>query len=42
MSSTFDPAAPEADLRRRGLRLGDVAFKGVAVAASAAAAVCSA
>ena len=40
MSSTsFDPAAPEADLRRRGLRLGDVAFKGVAVAASAAAAV---
>ena len=33
------PAAPEADLRRRGLRLGDVAFKGVAVAASAAAAV---
>ena len=37
-STTFDPAAPEADLRRRGLRLGDVAFKGVAVAASAAAA----
>jgi phosphate transport system permease protein len=37
-STTYDPTAPETDLRRRGLRLGDILFKGVAVAASVAAA----
>jgi len=36
-STTYDPAAPETDLRRRGLRLGDVLFKGVSVVAAAAA-----
>jgi phosphate transport system permease protein len=30
-------AAPESDLRRRGLRLGDLLFKGIAIAASLAA-----
>jgi phosphate transport system permease protein len=38
-STTYEPAAPEVDLRRRGIRLGDVLFKGVAVAASLAATV---
>jgi phosphate transport system permease protein len=38
-STTFDPAAPEADLRRRGIRLGDAVFKGVAVIAAAAATI---
>jgi phosphate transport system permease protein len=37
-TTTYDPAAPEGDLRRRGIRPGDVLFKGVAVAASVAAA----
>jgi phosphate transport system permease protein len=36
--TTYDAAAPETDLRRRGIRLGDILFRGVAVAASAAAA----
>src|SRR6516165_70709 len=38
-STTFEPTAPEADLRRRGIRLGDVLFKGVALAAALTAAV---
>jgi phosphate transport system permease protein len=39
-STTFEaPAAPESDLRRRGIPLGDIAFKGVAVVASLAAVV---
>jgi phosphate transport system permease protein len=38
-TTTFEPTAPEADLGRRGIRLGDVVFKGVAVAASVAATV---
>jgi phosphate transport system permease protein len=38
-STTYDPAAREVDLRRRGIRLGDVLFKGIAVAASVAATV---
>jgi phosphate transport system permease protein len=37
-TTTYDPAAPESELRRRGIRLGDILFKGVAVAASLAAA----
>jgi phosphate transport system permease protein len=37
-TTTYDPTAPEGDLRRRGIRPGDVLFKGVAVAASVAAA----
>jgi phosphate transport system permease protein len=36
--TTYDAAAPETDLRRRGIRLGDILFRGVAVAASVAAA----
>jgi phosphate transport system permease protein len=36
-STTYEPAAPEADLRRRGIRLGDILFKGIAVAAALAA-----
>ena len=37
-STTYPPAAaPESDLRRRGLRLGDIFFKGIAIAAAAAA-----
>jgi phosphate transport system permease protein len=36
--TTYDAAAPESDLRRRGIRLGDILFRGVAVAASLAAA----
>jgi len=35
-TTTYEPAAP-ADLRRRGIRLGDVLFKGIAVAAALAA-----
>jgi phosphate transport system permease protein len=31
---THDPAAPEEDLDRRGIRLGDVLFQGIAVGAS--------
>jgi phosphate transport system permease protein len=38
-TTTYDPTAPESDLRRRGIRPGDVLFKGVAVAASIAAAL---
>jgi hypothetical protein len=38
MSSVgYDPAAPGAELERRGIRLGDVLFQGIAVAASVAA-----
>jgi phosphate transport system permease protein len=37
-TTAYDPTAPETDLRRRGLRPGDILFKGVAVAASVAAA----
>ena len=37
-ATPYDATAPESDLRRRGIRLGDVLFKGVAVAASFAAA----
>jgi phosphate transport system permease protein len=37
-TTTYDPTAPESDLRRRGIRPGDVVFKGLAVAASIAAA----
>lgn len=38
-STTVEHAAPEADLRRRGIRLGDVLFKGISVVAALAAAV---
>jgi phosphate transport system permease protein len=38
-STTYDAAAPESDLRRRGIRLGDILFKGVAVASALAATV---
>ena len=36
-TTTYGAAAPETDLRRRGIRLGDVAFRGIAVAAALAA-----
>jgi phosphate transport system permease protein len=36
-SATYEPSAPEIDLRRRGIRLGDIVFKGIAVAAALAA-----
>jgi phosphate transport system permease protein len=35
----YDPAAPSPELERRGIRLGDVLFQGIAVAASVAATV---
>jgi phosphate transport system permease protein len=38
-STTYEGAAPESDLRRRGIRVGDVLFKGIAVAAAVAATV---
>jgi phosphate transport system permease protein len=38
-TTTLEPTAPETDLRRRGIRLGDIVFKGVAVAASVAATI---
>jgi len=38
-TTTFEPAAPETDLRRRGIRLGDLFFRGIAVAAALAATV---
>ena len=38
-STTYEPTAPEGDLRRRGIRVGDVAFKGVSVVAALAATV---
>jgi phosphate transport system permease protein len=34
---THDPTAPEENLERRGIRLGDVLFQGIAIAASVAA-----
>jgi phosphate transport system permease protein len=37
-TTTYDATAPESDLRRRGIRPGDVVFKALAVAASLAAA----
>ncbi len=37
-TTAYDPTAPESDLRRRGIRPGDVVFKGLAMAASLAAA----
>jgi len=33
-STTYDPAAPEPELRRRGFRIGDALFRGVALAAA--------
>ena len=36
-TTTYEPVAPETDLRRRGIRLGDIAFKGSAIAAALAA-----
>ena len=36
---THDPAAPEPSLESRGIRLGDVAFRGIAIAAAAAATI---
>jgi phosphate transport system permease protein len=33
-STPYDTTAPETDLRRRGIRLGDVLFKGIAVIAA--------
>ncbi len=39
-STTYEnPAAPESDLRRRGIRIGDLLFRGIAVAAALAATV---
>ena len=39
-STTYEnAAAPESDLRRRGIRLGDVVFKGIAILAALAATV---
>ena len=39
-STTYEnPAAPESDLRRRGVRIGDLLFRGIAVAAALAATV---
>jgi phosphate transport system permease protein len=38
-STTYETAAPETDLRRRGIRLGDILFKGIAIAAALAATV---
>ena len=41
-STTYEnPAAPESDLRRRGVRIGDLLFRGIAVAAALAATVSS-
>jgi len=36
-STPYEPTVPEVDLRRRGIRLGDVIFKGIAVVAAVAA-----
>ncbi len=36
-TTTYEPLAPETDLRRQGIRLGDVVFKGIAIAAALAA-----
>jgi phosphate transport system permease protein len=38
-TTTYEPAAPEVDLRRRGIRLGDILFKGFAIAAALTATV---
>jgi phosphate transport system permease protein len=38
-TTTYEPTAPEVDLRRRGIRLGDILFKGIAIAAAIAATV---
>jgi phosphate transport system permease protein len=39
-STTYEPAAaPESDLRRSGIRLGDLLFKGIAIAAALAATI---
>jgi phosphate transport system permease protein len=38
-TTTYDPAASEPSLERRGIRLGDVLFKGVALVAAVAATV---
>jgi phosphate transport system permease protein len=39
-STTYEPAAaPESDLRRSGIRLGDFLFKGIAIAAALAATI---
>jgi phosphate transport system permease protein len=37
-STTYEPAAPE-DLRRRGIRIGDILFRGIALLAAVAATV---
>jgi phosphate transport system permease protein len=37
-TTTYDPTAPESDLRRRGIRLGDILFKWIAIAAAVGAA----
>ena len=37
-STPYDPAAPETDLRRRGIRIGDIAFQGISLLASVVAA----
>jgi len=38
-TTTYDPAAPDTDLRRRGIRVGDILFKGIAVISALAATV---
>jgi phosphate transport system permease protein len=38
-STTVEHAAPESDLRRRGIRIGDLLFKGISVVAALAATV---
>ena len=35
-TTTYEPLTPETDLRRQGIRLGDVVFKGIAIAAALA------
>ena len=35
-TTTYEPLTPESDLRRQGIRLGDIAFKGIAIAAALA------
>jgi phosphate transport system permease protein len=38
-TTTYEPVTPESDLRRHGIRLGDILFKGIAIAAALAATV---
>jgi phosphate transport system permease protein len=38
-TTTYEPVTPEGDLRRHGIRLGDILFKGIAIAAALAATV---